>query len=125
VMVIDASALLALMFREPGAGVVAECLPFGLVSAVNVSEVLARLSVVDYPPERFLHAMEAAAVTIVPFDLVQAQVAADLVSATRPAGLGLGDRACLALARTRSLAALTADRAWASLSIGIDVQTIR
>lgn len=124
-MVIDASALLALMFREPGAEVVSEGLPFGLVSAVNVSEVLARLSVVGYPTERFLRAMDAAAVTIVPFDLVQAQAAANLVSVTRPAGLGLGDRACLALAQTRSLPALTADRAWASLSVGVDVRTIR
>lgn len=124
-MVIDASALLALLFREPGAEVVSEGLPFGLVSAVNVSEVLARLSVVGYPTERFLRAMDAAAVTIVPFDLVQAQAAADLVSVTRPAGLGLGDRACLALARTSSLPALTADRAWSSLSVGVDVRTIR
>jgi PIN domain nuclease of toxin-antitoxin system len=124
-MVIDASALLALLFREPGAELVKAELPFGLVSAVNVSEVLARLSLADFPADPFIRALAAAEVTIVPFDLEQARAAAGLVVATRPAGLGLGDRACLALAWTRSLTALTADRAWASLSIGIDVQTIR
>jgi ribonuclease VapC len=124
-MVIDASALLALLFREPGADVVKAALPFGFVSAVNVSEVLARLSLANYPLEPFVRTLSTAEVTIVPFDLEQARAAADLVGVTRPAGLGLGDRACLALALTRSMPALTADRAWAGLSIGIDVQTIR
>lgn len=124
-MVIDASALLALMFREPGADMVAELLPSGLVSTVNISEVLARLRVAGYPVDRFLRAMDAGDVTIVSFDLDQAQAAADLVAATRTAGLGLGDRACLALARTRSLPALTADRAWTGLPLGIDIRVIR
>lgn len=124
-MAIDASALLALMFREPGAEVVTEQLPYSCVSAVNVSEVLARLAVVGYPAVRFLDALTVAEVVIVPFDLTQAQAAADLVPSTRPAGLGIGDRACLALARTWSVPALTADRAWAGLSLGIDVRTIR
>jgi PIN domain nuclease of toxin-antitoxin system len=124
-MVIDASALLALLFREPGAEVVKVELPFGFVSAVNVSEVLARLSWANYPLDPFIRTLTAAEVTIVPFDLEQARAAASLVGATRPAGLGLGDRACLALALTRSMPALTADRAWASLSVGVDVQTIR
>ena len=124
-MVIDASALLALIFREAGAEIVADQLVFGLVSTVNLSEVLARLNLAGYPQERLLRALADAEVTIVPFDLDQAQAAAALISETRHAGLGLGDRACLALARTRAQSALTADRAWASLSIGIDVQTIR
>lgn len=124
-MVIDASALLALLFREPGAEVVKAELPFGFVSAVNVSEVLARLSLANYPLDPFIRTLAAAEVTIVPFDLEQARAAAGLIIATRPAGLGLGDRACLALALSRSMPALTADRAWTGLSIGIDVQTIR
>lgn len=124
-MVIDASALLALLFREAGAEVVKEELPFSVVSAVNISGVLARLGLAGYPADPFIRTLAAAEVTIAPFDLEQARAAAGLVAVTRPAGLGLGDRACLALALTRSMPALTADRAWAGLSHGIDVRIIR
>jgi PIN domain nuclease of toxin-antitoxin system len=44
---------------------------------------------------------------------------------TRAAGLSLGDRACLALARERRIPALTADRAWSHLQLGIEIQTVR
>jgi PIN domain nuclease of toxin-antitoxin system len=40
-------------------------------------------------------------------------------------GLSLGDRACLALARMRRLPAVTADRAWARLDLGIAIELVR
>ena len=62
---------------------------------------------------------------IVPFDAELAYRAGMLRSATRPAGLSLGDRACLALAERLGLPALTADRAWGALQVGIPVDVIR
>ncbi len=44
---------------------------------------------------------------------------------TQSLGLSLGDRACLALARQRGLPALTTERAWANLQLGVTVQVIR
>lgn len=46
---------------------------------------------------------------------------------TRQVGLSLGNRACLALAKSRQAIALTADRAWTELdpSLGIAIQCIR
>lgn len=50
-----------------------------------------------------------------------------LVPATRAAGLSLGDRACLALARRLGVTALTAERRWADVAgvAGVEVRLIR
>jgi PIN domain nuclease of toxin-antitoxin system len=44
---------------------------------------------------------------------------------TRQAGLSLGDRACLSLGLRLGVTVLTGDRAWASLSLSLDIQVIR
>jgi ribonuclease VapC len=126
-LVLDASAVLALLNQEPGAGAVAEALERDacLMSTVNVAETVARLVERGVP--------EAAAVTIllglklstVNFDFATACRSGALRPATRAFGLSLGDRACLALARERACPAMTADRAWAGLDLGIEVRVIR
>jgi PIN domain nuclease of toxin-antitoxin system len=64
-------------------------------------------------------------VELVEFTTEQATIAAGLAQMTGAAGLSLGDRACLALARERRIPAMTADRAWNRLQLGIEIQTIR
>lgn len=123
--VLDASAILAMVHREPGAEVVAEKLPRAIVSAVNVAEVAARLSdggMRDGDIQTTIREMD---IDIVAFDNALALASGTLRPLTRHAGLSLGDRACLALARARSLPVLTADRVWADLQIGVEVQLIR
>jgi PIN domain nuclease of toxin-antitoxin system len=44
---------------------------------------------------------------------------------TKPYGLSLGDRACLALAIQRNATVYTTDRDWSKLSIGIKIEVIR
>ncbi|MBA2515401.1 MAG: hypothetical protein H0V26_13925 [Solirubrobacterales bacterium] len=43
----------------------------------------------------------------------------------RPPGLSLADRCCLALAHRLGLPILTANRAWATIDVGVEVQLIR
>lgn len=62
---------------------------------------------------------------LVDFDHAQAVQAGELRRTTRSTGLSLGDRACLALAASRGLQVLTADRAWTGLSIGLEIECIR
>jgi ribonuclease VapC len=118
-VVLDASALLALLQDEPGAEVIADLLTVGAMSTVNLSEVVAKLIDHGMPSERAREALDGLPIQVHSFDRDAAFAAAELRRATRGAGLSLGDRACLALAAHLGVAAVTADRAWASLADGI------
>ena len=122
---LDASALLALLFHEKGHDRVADAANDACISAVNLSEVLGRFARDGHDPLAVLTQIEATALEIVPFGTEQAALAAALVPATSAHGLSLGDRACLALAASRGIPALTADRTWAGLDLGVPVRLIR
>ncbi|MCB9740036.1 MAG: type II toxin-antitoxin system VapC family toxin [Deltaproteobacteria bacterium] len=124
-IVLDASALLAFLFREPGHEAVARVLDRAVMSTVNLAEVLARFARDGHDVAQIRLRLESGAVELVPFDAVQAQICANLLPTTRSAGLSLGDRACLALASARGCEAMTADRAWAALDVGVVIRTIR
>ena len=123
--VIDASALLALLNDEPGADVVAEALPQGVISAVNLSEVIAKLCDAGMPEKAIHQALQPLGIEIVPFDEDQAYQAGLLRTSTQNFSISLGDRACLSLAKKLVVDALTADKAWAELSIGTTIKVIR
>ncbi|MCZ6859743.1 MAG: type II toxin-antitoxin system VapC family toxin [Alphaproteobacteria bacterium] len=123
--VLDASAILAMVHREPGAEVVAEELPRAIVSAVNIAEVAARMSDDGVPDGDIQTTMSNMDMDVVAFDNALALACGNLRRLTRHVGLSLGDRACLALAYARSLPVLTADRVWAELNIGVEVRLIR
>jgi PIN domain nuclease of toxin-antitoxin system len=124
--VLDASAVLAYLQREPGAERVAEALDRrAAISTVNLAEVLAKLVGAARPPEPVLERLLALGLVAEAFTLADAQASAALVPAGRVLGLSLGDRSCLALARRLGLPALSADRAWAGLTVGVEVRPLR
>ena len=51
--------------------------------------------------------------------------AGSLIEQTRPFGLSLGDRACLALALDRKATVYTTDKAWKSLPLDLKIEVIR
>ena len=124
---LDASAVLALLFEETGADVVRMRVRGALISTVNLAEVLAKLVDKGLPIEEAVRAVEMLGMEAVPLSIKQAQLSSGLRPATRAAGLSLGDRACLALARDRGLQALTAERRWTDVAkdAGVDVEVIR
>lgn len=117
-MVLDASALLALLQHEPGSDVVANLLPRAVISAVNLSEVVAKLADRGVPRAELRLALDGLDLDVRGFDTDSAYAAGELRRTTRDAGLSLGDRACLSLAMQLGAAAVTADRAWAGLPGG-------
>jgi len=121
---LDASALLAMLGREPGGDVVATVISVASVSAVNWSEVVqkARAHGVDVAGLR--EDLESLGVQIVPFGATEAEAAADIWHRGGQ-HLAMADRACLATALVHDLTAMTADRAWTTLEVGVEVQAIR
>ena len=117
--------MLAVLFREPGAEVVNAQLAKSRMSAVNWSEVTARMIECGVPLEKAVEILSRRPVEVVPFDSDQAYLAASLRPATRKFGLSLGDRACLALGLKEGLTVLTADQLWAKADVGVKIELIR
>jgi ribonuclease VapC len=120
--VLDASVLLAVLQREAGVDEVA--LGGAVVSAVNWSETVQKLHQAHSWVEGMGDMLRGRGVLVVDFTEARAEAAAALWARTRPAGLSLGDRACLALAAELGVPALTADRAWARLDVGVEVVVV-
>jgi len=124
-IVLDASALMAVLREEPGASAVEAVLDDAAISAVNLSEVQAKLVERGTPAESAWSWLIDLDLDVVDFNVPQAKVAGDLRPLTRARGLSLGDRACLALAQALGVPSMTADRAWSGLEVGIEIRTIR
>lgn len=124
-VVLDASAVLALLYDESGKDLVIAHAQGALVLSVNLSEVLTRVIDKGGNAERVRKLLQRLELTIVPFDEDLAVLAAKLRTATKSVGASLGDRACLALAASCRVPVLTADRDWARLDLGLDIRLIR
>jgi PIN domain nuclease of toxin-antitoxin system len=124
-VVLDASAILALLNAEKGAGLVQDLLPDAVISAVNLAEVVTRLAALGMPEDEIRDSLALLGLKVVPFDESQAFQAGLIYPQVQPYGLSLGDRACLALARALGATAVTADSAWRDAGAGADVQVIR
>lgn len=126
-IVLDASAVLAVLRGERGAGKVTSNLTNATISTVNLGEVVSALTRDGVSPPQIKAMLEGFPAEIIVFDRELAFDAGLLLPLTRSAGLSLGDRACLALARHRSAKVITADRIWTRVAdaVGVEVELIR
>jgi ribonuclease VapC len=129
--VLDASAFLAYLRDEPGAGNVADAIADGAaISTANLAEVLSRAADRGADPQRLARQLTergllAGAIEVEPLVAADTVEIARLRPLTREHGLSLGDRACLALAKRLDLPAVTADTAWSRLDLRVEVRRIR
>jgi ribonuclease VapC len=125
-IVLDASAVLAIVHQEPGSErLTPKLLTESAISTVNLAEVQSKLVLSGWnTDEAWLDATSPVS-EIVPFTASNARTAASLITETRPLGLSLGDRACLALALEIKAPVYTADRSWKKLKLGIRIHVVR
>lgn len=121
-VVLDASAVIALILDEPGAEVVAQAVPDSAITSVNLAEVIGHLARSGLRESDVRKLIEPLAIERIGFDEDSAYRAGMMVPVTRSAALSLGDRACLALAQHLDVPALTADRRWLSLASAVGVR---
>ena len=125
-VVFDASALLALLRDEVGANVDAAHIDDGVISAVNLQEVIKELIRRGISLDASIEMLDALHLDVRSHDREGAIAAAALYPATREYGCGLGDRTCMALAIAEGLPALTADRAWERVEAsGLQIKLVR
>lgn len=123
--VLDASALLAMLHGEPGGDLVEPLLSGATISSVNWAEVLQKSVAAGISTDGMREDIEATGCAIEPFLPEDAQRTAHLWPSTVRKGLSLGDRACLALAARLARPAITADRVWLDVAVGVHVVAIR
>lgn len=124
-MILDASALLALLQDEPGADKVQAVLHRATINTVNWSEVIQKLSVHDPDAADIRAEIELTGFKIMPFSIDQAEIGASLWKQAKPFGLSLADRACIATGIDRKMDVMTTDKIWQEMALPITIHVIR
>ena len=124
-IVFDSSVVIAILKQEQGFELAESSLSNALISTVNFSEVATYLARNSVPNDTIQEVLESFPIQVVPFDKSLALQTGFLYSSCKHLGLSLGDRACLAIAMSRKLPVLTADKVWAKLDLGIQIQVLR
>jgi ribonuclease VapC len=124
-VVLDSSAILALLWKEPGAELVSGLVGTACMSSVNASEVVAKMVDRGFDDATSEQVILTLGVEIKAFDTETCVLAGKLRRQTRTLGLSLGDRACIALGIINEYRIVTADRAWSSFPGYADIEVIR
>ncbi len=110
--VLDSTALIALVYQEPGHEKVEEILESSTVSAVNLAETVNKLVLRGSTAEAVRDGLLKLRIPVEVWTEDLAYRGAELSHFTRSHGLSLGDRACLTLAKQLHATAVTSDKSW-------------
>jgi PIN domain nuclease of toxin-antitoxin system len=129
-LLLDASAILAYLHDEPGADQVAQALTSSIdcqATAANHAEAIAKCLDRGVAAEDVVPMLAELGYRVIGLTAEDGAVAGRMRAFTRPQGLSLGDRLCLAAAQRLDCPVLTADRTWLELAqaLGLDIRCIR
>lgn len=124
-VVLDASAVTAVLRSERGHENVLPHLRGSLISCVNLAEVFCTARSFGSHPEMDERAIQMMQLDVVPFDAEQAKVVASIYCETLGSTVGIADRICMALGLLKGLPVLTGDHKWTEYDVGVDVRLFR
>jgi PIN domain nuclease of toxin-antitoxin system len=124
-IVLDASALLAYLFKETGHEIVTGYLDDCCISSVNLLEVASRFSRDGLDPQPVLETITTLDIKVVPFEASDILPAAKLAQVGKEYGLSQADRICLGTGLIMNLPVLTADKIWQDVGLDLEVIVFR
>ena len=124
-IVLDSSALLAVILDEPGADRVSATFPEALISAATLAEILSKAHQRGLTIDGSYRRIVNFGIGIVPVTALQARIAAEISRAPRKLDLSLGDRLCIALAISLTCELITSDRGIAAFEAGVPITLFR
>lgn len=124
-VVLDASALVAWIYRETGYQVVARALPVAVAAVPNVVETLARSAERGYDAsgEELFADLQEMGLAVEPVLVEDTLRASELIIESRKLniasghGIALGDALCLAVGERLNLPVIGGDKAWDKLDL--------
>ena len=125
-VVLDASAVLAMLREEPGGDTIAQHIGRAAISAVNLQEVAKEMLREGASPETARAVLDELGLDVHPHDREAAYAAAALYEQTKQYGRRLGDRSCMALGLQLGVLVLTTDREWRNVVVeGLRLEHVR
>jgi ribonuclease VapC len=124
VIVVDASALMAVIKGESGWGTAAEQSAGGVMSAANLTEAVTRTWEIGLADSDVMDVLDALDISVRAVDVEIAIVAGSLWPLRRK-NFSLGDRLCIATAQVLNLAVLTGERRWSDHALPVKIETFR
>lgn len=125
-VILDASALLAVLRREKGAEIILRLIEAGaMMTTINLSEVISKLYYYKVDKKQIELLIAGLSIAFIHVAEELAHIAASYYYAGKHYGLSLADKICLAAARRGNYTAVTTDTIWARLEMGIKIQVIR
>ena len=125
-ILLDTSALLALLKKEPGHEIVSNIIAISTISSVNLSELITVLTRAGVSENDIDEIITDLVPEIIPFCGDISIKTGKISKLTQGYGLSLGDRACLATAIQLGLPVYTADKIWAELDLpNVKINLIR
>jgi len=122
---LDASALLAVLFEEPGSEVVARIIDDCAIHAVNLAETVRKMLQTGIPAAQTQGILDGLDLDVnSALTAPEAFAAGRLAFEARDRGLSLGDCVCLSVAAQTGQTVVTADRTWSEIT-GLAVKLVQ
>ena len=124
--VLDSTAVVALLYSEPGHQHVKDLLSRSAISSVNLAEIINKIAERGASLEALRESLARLELRVEDWSEDLAYRSAEFTRFNKSHGLSLGDRACLTLAKQLHATAVTSDRTWRRLpSLGVRIMAFR
>jgi len=124
-VLLDTSAIIALLRKEPGYEILEEVIANSAISTVSLGELVSVLSRSNIIENEIDEIIKDLVPEIIPFTEDIAINTGKLIKQTKKLGLSLGDRACIATEIYHNMSVYTTDKIWKELKTSAEIIVVR